>query len=209
MERDDLASLALGGSRILPEHAQQRICSKRRGVQMLDNHRQWWSVLRCVPWLSSCLKYILPVLHVKNIGPPSVLQLALRHSRLVPSWREETIQDASWTASSALNQGHSEAPSSSGFVMVLLLYSRMCALKLIATACLQWCPRTWSPQSPQLPFWQELTFFVFSNQDNLLQQDEDMGRQECNPICWPDKALKRCRPMPLFTHCFCLWKFCF
>lgn len=38
--RGDLASLAPGGGRTLPERAQQRICPKRRGVQMLGNHSQ-------------------------------------------------------------------------------------------------------------------------------------------------------------------------
>lgn len=48
-----------------------------------------------------CLMYILPMSHVENLGPPSVLPLAPRHSRPVPSdGRRETIRAASSTASS-------------------------------------------------------------------------------------------------------------
>lgn len=39
VEGGDLASLAPGGGRTQPERAQQRICPKRRGVQILGNHR--------------------------------------------------------------------------------------------------------------------------------------------------------------------------
>lgn len=48
-----------------------------------------------------CLMYVLPVSHVENLGPPSVLPLAPRHCRPVPSdGRRETIRAASSTASS-------------------------------------------------------------------------------------------------------------